>query len=682
MDNVTKLLIQGAAGAAGGATYVDDVFSQYIWDGNSTAGRSINNGIDFAGEGGMIWIKARNQGYSPRLWDTVRGATKYIYSSGPDAQLTEGAGAATMLSSFDSNGVTLGQDSTYGGSNYPNTNYISWSFRKAPKFFDVVTYTGDADNLDSGESQAVPHNLGSTPGFILVKKTSGSQGWGGYHVSLGNQYNIELNSTANRDTDTTRYWNNTSPTSTHFTVGSSAYVNRTGETYVAYLFANNNGDGEFGEDGDKDIIKCTTYTGNSSGGQYVNLGFQPQWLLVKATNGSGGGNDWYIFDAMRNGLEVRDGDLAYLKPNDNGAEHSGVSEMYRVDSTGFTVDPGGTNYMNSGGRHYIVVAIRCSDGVVGKPPKVGTDAFTMDRADGSSTPCFISDFPVDFSFYRTTAASDSWYTGSRLSGRKYVTTFNSQEGSSANFKWDYNNGWRASGLDTNWMAWMWKRGPGMDVVMWDGNGSGGRQIAHNLGRVPEMMWMKSRSGNTDWRVYHSGVVGGYDGTNTWNTDSNAAKYQLYLNNAYWAVNNTSSFNQTQPTSTHFTVGTSSGVNTNGNWYVNLLFSSVSGISKCGSYTGSSSELTITTGFQPRFVIIKNIRNQGNNWTTGWFTFDTTRGWAAGNNDYYMRLNDTGYQDAGSQQDWTNPISTGFTINANSGNHLNNNGEEYIYYAHA
>ena len=174
-------------------------------------------------------------------------------------------------------------------------------------------------------------------------------------------------------------------------------------------------------------------------------------------------------------------------------------------------------------------------------------------------------------------------------------------------------------------------------------------------------------------------MGGYDGSGNWNTNSNAAKYQLYLNNGYWAVNNTSSFNETEPTSTYFTVGTSSGVNTSGNSYINLLFSSVAGISKVGSYTGSSSALTITTGFSPRYVIIKNRTNTGNNWTTGWFTFDTTRGWAAGNNDKRMRLNDTASQ---TTEDWTNPISTGFTINANSGNQLNNNGEGYIYYAHA
>ena len=669
MDNVTKLLIQGAAGAAGGATYVDDVFSQYIWDGNSTAGRSINNGIDFAGEGGMIWIKTRNQGYSHRLWDTARGATKYIYSAEPDAQLTEGAGAATMLSSFDSNGVTLGQDSTYGGSNYPNTNYISWSFRKAPKFFDVVTYTGDADNLDSGESQAVPHNLGSTPGFILVKKTSGSQGWGGYHVSLGNQYNIELNSTANRDTDTTRYWNNTSPTSTHFTVGSSAYVNRTGETYVAYLFANNNGDGEFGEDGDKDIIKCTTYTGNSSGGQYVNLGFQPQWLLVKATNGSGGGNDWYIFDAMR-GLRVAAGDNPYLKPNDNAAEYGGVSEMYRIDSTGFTVDPAGTNYMNSNGRHYIVVAIRCSDGVVGKPPTVGTDVFAMDTGAGSANmPNYDSGFPVDWSIVRSPTQQTDWETGGRLiQGRWLATNNTGTQSPAAYFSYDSNTGWMdgASAYNSGYQSWMWKRHAGFDVVAYTGNGVGGvgRQISHSMNRAPQMIITKARDVSYEWPVWHTGLsaIGN-------NLRLNGDYAELSANNnIYGGTGNA------LPTTDHWTVGSHSLVNANGNIYLALLFASVAGISKVGYYTGTSSNpsVTITTGFSPRFLLIKRVDG-----VRDWCVFDTVRGIGSGSNDYKLRLNSNVAQSNGQFVDVT---STGFT--AQNVLDVGTDGGKYIYYAHA
>ena len=111
----------------------------------------------------------------------------------------------------------------------------------------------------------------------------------------------------------------------------------------------------------------------------------------------------------------------------------------------------------------------------------------------------------------------------------------------------------------------------------------------------------------------------------------------------------------------------------------ILFSSVDKISKVGSYTGSSSALTITTGFQPRFVIIKNASSTSYDSSTDWFVFDTTRGWASGNNDKLLRLNE---DDAQTTEDWTNPTSTGFTINADSGNHLNNNGDRYIYYAHA
>ena len=164
----------------------------------------------------------------------------------------------------------------------------------------------------------------------------------------------------------------------------------------------------------------------------------------------------------------------------------------------------------------------------------------------------------------------------------------------------------------------------------------------------------------------------YAGSSPWNG-------YLVLNKAQQEYADQKPFYNVAPTSTVFTLDGWDRVNHNGSSYIAFLFASVAGISKCGYYTGSSSELTITTGFSPRFVIIKNRTNTGNNWTTGWFTFDTTRGWAAGNNDKRMRLNDGAAQ---TTEDWTNPISTGFTINANSGNQLNNNGEGYVYYAHA
>ena len=432
---------------------------------------------------------------------------------------------------------------------------------------------------------------------------------------------------------------------------------------------------KFGEGGDQNIIKCGSYIGNgSSNGPDINLGWEPQWFIVK--NATSNNTNWLLFDSMRGLTDSDQHWEANLKPNSNDAEWD--NDYLSPTSRGFRLTNGGSTWVNENNSKFIYIAIRMSDGLVGKPPEAGTDALAMDRADGSSTPCFISDFPVDFSYYRTTAASGEWYVGNRLKGTQYINTFgSSQVATSNNFIWDYSNGWRASGLDSNWMAWMWKRGAGLDVVCYDGM-STARTLNHSLGGVPEMIWVRNLNWNVGWYVYHKGLNGG----------SNPINYGISLSGA-GAQYSYSQLTDLTDSTFGYLNGASSGTsyidtnNTQNNAsYLAVLFRSVAGISKCGYYTGSSSELTITTGFQPRFVIIKNITNTGNNWTTGWFTFDTTRGWAAGNNDYYMRLNDTGMQDAGSQRDWTNPISTGFTINANSGNHLNNNTENYIYYAHA
>ena len=103
----------------------------------------------------------------------------------------------------------------------------------------------------------------------------------------------------------------------------------------------------------------------------------------------------------------------------------------------------------------------------------------------------------------------------------------------------------------------------------------------------------------------------------------------------------------------------------------MLFASVDGISSVGSYSGSSSAVTVTTGFQPRFVIIKNSTDSGD-----WFVLDTTRGWGSGNDNYLM-LQDT---DAQGSLDVGAPTSTGFTVNSVGG--FNSSGQKYIYYAHA
>ena len=274
----------GPLGISGGSTadptYVDDVFSTFAYDGTSST-QSINNGIDLSGEGGLVWIKNRDNTSDHALHDTERGATKVLNSNTDYAEAT-----SSNFSSFNSNGFTItGSSNVANNSSY---DYVSWTFRKAPGFFDVVTYTG------TGSAQNISHSLGSVPGMIIIKRTSSSENWATYHRTQGATKTCRLNGDFPFSTSSSTF-NNTEPTSTVFTVGTNSEVNSNGDTFVAYLFAHD--DQSFGTDSDEAIIKCGTFTTDSSTALFdVNLGFEPQWLLAKRTDGSG---DWFIIDQQR-----------------------------------------------------------------------------------------------------------------------------------------------------------------------------------------------------------------------------------------------------------------------------------------------------------------------------------------------------------------------------------------------
>ena len=228
---------------------ITEVFSTYLYEGNGTSNRQITTNINTSDEGGMVWIKNRDGGDPHVLFDTERGSNKSLTSNTFDAEVTD----YQRLTSFRDDGFRLGTDPEVNASN--GDNYASWTFRKAPKFFDVVTYTGDGTS-----DRQISHNLGSTPGMVIVKRTAGGAGeWMVNHRSIPSTQFVKLNGTQAATTSSTR-WNNTDPTDTVFTVGSDTDVNASGSTYVAYLFAHNDGDGEFGPDGDQDIIKCGSFT--------------------------------------------------------------------------------------------------------------------------------------------------------------------------------------------------------------------------------------------------------------------------------------------------------------------------------------------------------------------------------------------------------------------------------------
>ena len=419
----------------------------------------------------------------------------------------------------------------------------------------------------------------------------------------------------------------------------------------------------FGESGSENVIKCGSYKGSSSAGLEVNVGWEPSWLMIKVTSRTG---DWYIMDSIRG--VVTSGNEEYLKANENDAE--GSADVIEFTSTGFKVISTGTHWNNSA-ETYSFTAIRRSDGYCGKPSELGTDVFAMDTGAGSSTiPNFDSGFPVDWAITRAPAATTNWETGGRLIQGKWLETNNTvAESSGSYFTFDSNTGWMsgATAYNSSYQAWMWKRHAGLDVVTYAGSEmTGGRQIPHSMGVTPEMMWVFRRNGDDNWAVYHKGLNG----------STNPEQYDIHLNLTNAEANNTT-WNDTAPTATHFSVSPNSNeVNQDNKDYIAMLFASVSGISSVGSYTGPNPEATITIdcGFQPRFVMIKCSSH-----ARDWVVFDTVRGIAAGA-DKKLALNLSTAQVT--TEDMIDLTSSGFSLP--HGTYLDTNwaGREFIYYAHA
>ena len=418
---------------------------------------------------------------------------------------------------------------------------------------------------------------------------------------------------------------------------------------------------QFGEEGDQNIIKMGSYLGNGlTDGPEIYLGWEPSFIILKCSSHSG--ENWEMYDSMR-GLANKSSGTAFLKPNDNGSEATGT--IIELNSTGFKLkDSSGSR--NNDAKNYIYIAIRRPDGLVGKPVELGTDVFAMDTGNGSSTiPAYDSGFAVDYALTKLYASAQYWQSTSRLTGTGNLETNAARaEESLANYIWDSNVGVHKNYGSTH-QAWMWKRHAGFTTVAYEGDGVAGRQIAHDMNNSVGMIWIKNRDSTKDWVVGHQGLNGG---TNPW-------EYHLVLNDtAAESDNTTKGFNDTAPTSTHFTLGSHSAVNAGGNSFIAMLFSSVDGISKVGYYAGSSSGLTITTGFAPRFLILKNITDNG----SGWIVLDTTRGWGSGN-DYALNINNSEAQN--NFDDIGYPTSTGFYVGTVNSQY-NAANKNYIYYAHA
>jgi|MDSW01.1.fsa_nt_gb hypothetical protein len=201
--------------------------------------------------------------------------------------------------------------------------------------FSIVDYTG------TGGAGTVSHGLGAEPKVLIVKNRDATTDWAVYHrnaSSAGNDSYLELNTTDAVATAGT-VWNDTSPSSSVFTVGTNTKTNTDGEKYIAYCFTPIQGYSKFGK-----------YEGNGeSNGTFAYTGFKPAWLMIKR-NDSSTNSDWAIYDNKRSASGGGNENNKFLRANGTNTEASAsgldlLSNGFKIRSTSSRVNANNSIYV-------------------------------------------------------------------------------------------------------------------------------------------------------------------------------------------------------------------------------------------------------------------------------------------------------------------------------------------------
>jgi hypothetical protein len=599
----------------GGGLTVSDVFSTYVYEGTGAA-LDIVNDIDLATEGGMVWIKDREFGFGHAIYDTERGATKELATSDTNAELDNIDG----LTSLNSDGFTVGND---GNVNLNGNDFASWTFRKAPKFFDVVKYTGNGV-----AGREIPHELGCDVGMLVIKRLNEATNWSVWHRGA---FNGDNRGYLNNSDAFLSFPNNLShfpeqPSSTVFTVSNNNDVNNLNDEYIAYLFAHNETDGLVAGDGNP-VIKCGSFTGTYPTSTSVTLGFEPQYIMLKSATST---TNWYMFDNIR-GI-VTGGNEPYLAANSSSAE--GPGEYVTATPTGFeAIGP-------VAGETIIYMAIARDTTTV---PTSSDEVFSINQfGTESDKPYVKTGFVTDMAFYKSTTAGQPARLGSRLTqGKSLEPQSTASEFTEANFAFDYNNGYWDIAGSTDFYSWAFKRATSFfDVVTYTGDGVAGRTVNHNLGVVPSVMWIKCRSNAYTWAV----IPNTQNPINYLNLDSTSSL----------GTDGQGILNSTSPTENLITLGASAWCNFNTYTYVAYLFGDLAGVSSSFTFTADGTkniDLGFTTGV--KWVWLKRTDSTGD-----FIMVDVVRGL-----DNYLALNTTAAQTSGSG---ISQHSNGFTSSINDG----------------
>ena len=296
------------------------------------------------------WARCRSEaGREWQVIDTVRGITKGLTTVTTATEYTE----AKYVTAIGSDGYSIGQNND---NNKANETYVSYNWKTGTSVSGNTTGSGTAKaysgsvSTDAGFSiiaylgngtagHTIPHHLGVVPQMIIVKERANANSWYVYHHSLGNAKNLYLNTTHAEQTD--GVWNDTTPTSSVFSVSDANAINRNNGTTVAYCFAEKQGYSKFG-----------TYLGNGNNdGTYIHLGFKPAFVMVKKVDATA---NWSLIDNKRDPFNVT---YHFLEPNVSDDEFIPSSPQAAFDfcSQGFKCRSS-NGAINSSGHTFLYMA--------------------------------------------------------------------------------------------------------------------------------------------------------------------------------------------------------------------------------------------------------------------------------------------------------------------------------------
>jgi len=684
------------SGIIGPKTYVDDVFDVHSWLGTQS-NFDVNNGIDLSTEGGMVMKAVRNSNggtnYGFTINDTEMGAGKRFWPM--DGQNGE-ASQSDSITAFNTNGWSQGSN---GFENKTGSTNVGYTFRKCPKFFDIVQYTGNGAG-----ARTIDHNLDSRPAVVWIWARSSNHGRGvinhhyqGRTNSDGGNLITEKNIGAAASFNTTStqlvLWDDAT--------GFDWSPNANGIHYTAYLFAGRgDDDAVFGEGGDESIIKCGRLNvTQGSGVQEVNLGWEPGLIIAKANDKSASNGEssyWYWNDFMR--MMATD-EHANIHSNN----HSGYSDYRNEEEkgypgwiatpTGFKFDKrdNGT-YQNMEG-NLIYIAIR-RPGM--KPRDTASEVFAIKEVNNQHNLAIDYSITPDLVISRrinANSGSSIFVDRSRGDNNRLDSTSTSLPTGDSGLVDLTRTDKMVLGSDSSTQLfgdsylfehYLFKRSPGFfDIVTWGETSSTTPQVTHNLDAVPEMVITKMTAystsyGGDKWYCYHKDLGnsnGGAGSAAAWSShlgfNQNASQISSSGQGIFSATPSATNLPFDNPNGDSLAVGGNTSAK-----YVAYLFGSKAGISKVGSYTPSvanSTQFDVSLGFTPRFLMIKAVERTGD-----WYVFDAERQFTVGStNPKPIKFN------TNDAQENINPvlcITGGFRVVGGAPAALHTQNERFIYFA--